>query len=165
MNSGSPPTASTPRPTDNAEVVSQEALSQGEAVLGVPHGDLPDPGYQGSEAPTGFKFGPQLDTAPEPSMVPDSSRRPPIKGVQPSVPVSSIQPGAPDNLLDVLHIASIDEEHRTIMSAVVKKVQSAKSGLTKACASLLTGFEVSNQNIRKYYRIDSSPDALFGVRE
>ncbi|XBH70563.1 hypothetical protein VPH35_098199 [Triticum aestivum] len=29
------------------------------------------------------------------------------------------------------------------MSAVVKKVQSAKSGLTEACASLLTGFEAS----------------------
>ena len=42
------------------------------------------------------------------------------------------------------------------MSAVVKKVQSAKSGLTEACASLLTGFEVV-KNIGKYYRIDSSP--------
>ena len=39
--------------------------------------------------------------------------------------------------------ASIDEEHHTVMSAVVQKVQSAKSGLTEACASLLTGFEVS----------------------
>ena len=73
------------------------------------------------------------------------------------MPVSSVQPEAPDNLLEALHSASIDEEHRTIMSAVVKKVQSAKNGLTEACASLLTGFEVSNQNIRKYYRIDSSP--------
>ena len=39
--------------------------------------------------------------------------------------------------------ASIDEEHRAIMSTVVQKVQFAKSGLTEACASLLTGFEVS----------------------
>ena len=90
-------------------------------------------------------------------MVPDSGRRSPIKGGQPSMPVSSVQPEAPDNLLEALHSASIDEEHRTIMSAVVKKVQSAKNGLTEACASLLTGFEVSIQNIRKYYRIDSSP--------
>ena len=65
------------------------------------------------------------------------------------MPVSSVQSEAPDNLLETLHIASINEEHRTIMSAVVKKVQSAKSGLTEACASLLTGFEVSNQNIYK----------------
>ena len=73
------------------------------------------------------------------------------------MPVSSVHPEAPDNLLEVLRSASIDEEHRTIMSAVIEEVQSAKNGLTKACVSLLTGFEVSNQNIGKYYRIDSSP--------
>ena len=73
------------------------------------------------------------------------------------MPVSSVQPEAPDNLLEALHNASIDEEHCTIMSAVVEKVQSTKNGLTEASASLLTGFEVSIQNIRKYYRIDSSP--------
>ena len=143
MNSGSPPTASTPRPTDNAEVLSQKAPSQGEVNLGAPHGDLPDPGYQGSEAPTGFEFGPHPDTSAEPSMVPDSGRRSPVKRGQPPVPVSFVHPEAPDNLLEALRSASIDEEHRTIMSAVVQKVQSAKSRLTEACASLLTGFEVS----------------------
>ena len=71
--------------------------------------------------------------------------------------VTSFHPEAPDNLLEALRGASIDEEHHTIMSAVIEKVQSAKNGLTEACASLLTGFEVSNQNMRKYYRIDSSP--------
>ena len=90
-------------------------------------------------------------------MVPESGRRSPVKGGQPPVPVSSVHPEAPDNLLEALRGASIDEEHRTIMSAVIEKVQSAKNGLTEACASLLTGFEVSTQNIRKYYRIDSSP--------
>ena len=74
MNSGSPPTASTTRPTDNAEVLSQNAPSQGEVILGALHGDLLDPGYQGSEAPAGFEFGPQPDTAPEPPVVPDSGR-------------------------------------------------------------------------------------------
>ena len=59
------------------------------------------------------------------------------------VPVTSVHPEALDNLLEVLRSASIDEEHRTIMSAVIQKVQSAKSGLTEACTSLLTGFEVS----------------------
>ena len=63
--------------------------------------------------------------------------------------MSSVHLEAPDNLLEALHSASIDEEHRTIMSAVIEKVQSAKNGLTKACASLLIGFEVSNQNIYK----------------
>ena len=59
------------------------------------------------------------------------------------MPVTPVQPGASDNLLEVLEGASIDEGHRTIMSAVVQKVQSAKSGLTEACTSLLIGFEVT----------------------
>ena len=79
------------------------------------------------------------DTAPEPSKVPESSGGPPSKRSKPTVPVAPIQPEAPDNMLEALQGASIDEEHRTIMSAVVQKVQSAKSGLTEACASLLTG--------------------------
>ena len=61
------------------------------------------------------------------------------------MPVTSIHREVPDNLLEALRSASIDEEHRTIMSAVVQKVQSAKSGLTEACTSLLTGFEVSKE--------------------
>ena len=105
----------------------------------------------------GSEFGPQPNTAPEPSMVSDSDGRSPVKGGQPPMPVPSVHPEAPNNLLEALRGASINEEHRTIMSAVIEKVQSAKNGLTEACASLLTGFEVSIQNIRKYYRIDSSP--------
>ena len=66
-------------------------------------------------------------------MVPESGRRPPRKKGKPTTLVASIQPEAPDNLLEVLNGASIDEEHRTIMSAVIQKV----------CTSLLTGFEVS----------------------
>ena len=57
--------------------------------------------------------------------------------------VTPVQPEALDNLLEVLEGASIDEEHRTIMSTVIQKIQSAKSRLSEACASLLTGFEVS----------------------
>ena len=41
--------------------------------------------------------------------------------------MSFVHPEAPDNLLEVLKNASIDEEHHTIMSAVVEKVQSAKT--------------------------------------
>ena len=147
MNNGSLSTASTPCPTDNAEMLSQKAPSQGEVVLGASRGDFPDPGYQGSGAPTGSEFGLQPNTALEPSMVLDSGRWSPVKGGQPPMLVSSVHPEAPDNLLEALRRASIDEEHRTIMSAVIEKVQSAKNGMTEACASLLTGFEVSNQNI------------------
>ena len=80
---------------------------------------------------------------PEPLAVPGSGRRPPSKRGKTPVPVTSVHPEVPDNLLEALRSASIDEEHRTIMSAVIQKVQSAKSGLTEACTSLLTGFEVS----------------------
>ena len=82
-------------------------------------------------------------------MVPDSVRQPLAKGGKPSVPMASVHPEASDNLLEALRGASIDEEHRTLMSTVIEKVQSAKSGLTEACASLLTGFEVNNLNYEK----------------
>ena len=51
-------------------------------------------------------------------------------------------------MLEVLNGASIDEEHRTVMSAEIQKVQSTKSGLTEACTSLLTGFEVSLEYVK-----------------
>ena len=143
MDSDPLPTATYPCPTDNAEVLSQGAPSQGKKVPEAPQGDLPDSRSKGSKAPRGSKFGPQPDTAPEPPVVPDSGRRPPSKRGKTPVPVTSVHPEGPANLLGALHGASIDEEHRTIMSAVIKKVQSTKSGLTEACASLLTGFEVS----------------------
>lgn len=76
-------------------------------------------------------------------MVSDLGRRPPSKRGKTPVSVTSVHLEAPDNLLGVLRSASIDEEHRTIMSAGVQNVQSAKSRLTEACANLLTGFEVS----------------------
>ena len=42
------------------------------------------------------------------------------------------------------------------MSTVIERVQSAKSGLTEACSSLLTGFEVSDAK-GENPNIDSSP--------
>ena len=111
-------------------------------VLEAPQGDLPDSRPKGDEAPEGSKSGPGPDTALEPSVIPESGRWPPCKKGWPTTPPASVQPEAPDNLLEVLNSASIDEEHHTIMSAVIQKVQSAKSGLTEACASLLTSFEV-----------------------
>ena len=116
-------------------------------VLEAPQGDLPDPRPKGDVAPDGSKSGPGPDTAPEPSVIPESGRQPPCKKGKPTMPAASVQPEAPDNLLEVLNGASIDEEHRTVMSAVIQKVQSAKSGLTEACTSLLTGFDVRIQNI------------------
>ena len=139
------PTASSPRPTDDTEVLSQQVPIREEVVLEAPQGDLPDSRSKGDKPPQGSKSGSRPDTAPEPSKVPESGGGPPSKRSKPTVPVTPVQPEAPDNLLEVLEGAFINEEHRTIMSAVVQKVQSAKSGLTEACASLLTGFEVSKE--------------------
>ena len=58
--------------------------------------------------------------------------------------MTSVELEAPGRLLEALKGASIVDEHRTLMGTVIGKVQSAKSGLTDACTSLLTGFEVSN---------------------
>ena len=137
-----PPVIS-PRTADDAEVASQRAPGQEEVVLEEPQGDLPDPRREGDKTPQGSKSSFEPDTVPESSMIPDRGRRTPSKRSKPSEPAASVQPEAPDNLLEVLEGASINEEHRTIMSTVIQKVQSAKSGLAEACASLLTGFEVS----------------------
>ena len=71
-------------------------------------------------------------------------------------PVTSVQPGAPDNLLEALQGAFIVDEHRVLMGTVIERVQSAKSGLTEAYDNLLTGFEVSDAK-REDPNIDSSP--------
>ena len=46
--------------------------------------------------------------------------------------------------MEALRGASVMDEHRVLMGTVIKKVQSAKSGLNEACNNLLTGFEVSD---------------------
>ena len=142
MDSDPVPTATSPHPADDAEVLSQEAPDRGETVPEAPQGDLPDSGSRGDGVPEGSEFGPQPNTASDPPTAPSSGRRSPSKGGETPVPVTSVHPEAPDTMLEALHSASIEEEHRTIMSALIQKVQSAKSGLTEACASLLTGFEV-----------------------
>ena len=142
MNSASLPTATSPRPADDAEVESQNGLSQEEVVREAPQGHLRESRPKGDKTPEGSKSGPGPDTAPEPSAVPESDRRRLHKKGKPSTPTTSVHPEAPDNLLEALNGASLDEEHRTGMSAVIQKVQFARSGLTEACTSLLTGFEV-----------------------
>ena len=142
MNSTSLPAVSSPRAADDAEVGSPKGPSQEEEAQEAPQGNLPDSRHKGDQTPKGSKSGPGPDSTPEPSVVPESGRRPLRKKGKTVTPVTSVQPEAPDNLLEVLNGASIDKEHRTVMSVVIQKVQSAKSGLTEACASLLTGFEV-----------------------
>ena len=127
VNSTSLPTASSPRDADDAEVGSQRRTHLEEEDPKVPQGNLPD------IVP---------DSAPEPAVVPESGRQPLCKKGKTVMPAASVQPEVPDNLLEALNGASIKEEHRFVMSAVIQKVQLAKSGLTEACSSLLSCFEV-----------------------
>ena len=122
MNSASLPTASSPLPADDAEAESQKGPNQEEVVLEVPQGDLPDSRPTGGKAPEGSKSGPGPDTAPEPPTVPECDKRRLHKKGEPTPPATSVHPGAPDNLLEALNGASIDEELLTVMSAVIQKV-------------------------------------------
>ena len=148
------PTATSPRPADDTEVLYQRLPEEG-ATLETPQGKIPDTGHMGGKIPIDYadksrrKLGSQPDTASEPPKVPDLGRQPLAREGEPTVPMTSVTPEASDGLLEVLHGASIDEEHRTLMSMVIQKVRSAKSGLTEACTSLLTGFEVGNQKCVK----------------
>ena len=48
----------------------------------------------------------------------------------------------PNALEEALQSAFVVEEHRTLMGAVMEKVQSSKTRLNEAFYSLLIGFEV-----------------------
>ena len=45
-------------------------------------------------------------------------------------------------LLSVLKNAPIIDEHRTLMGAMVGKIQAAESGLNESCLGLIKAFEV-----------------------
>ena len=90
-----------------------------------------------------LEFGSQPGAVPETNTAPESGKRPlPAGG---GIPATSVQPEVPDTLLAMLKGASIVDEHCALMGAVIEKIQFAKSGLTEACTSLLTGFEVSSE--------------------
>ena len=50
-----------------------------------------------------------------------------------------------DILTGLLERAALSEEHRSLMSVVLKKISSATSGLNEAFTSLLRGFEVCSK--------------------
>ena len=50
-----------------------------------------------------------------------------------------------DTLTGLLERADLSEEHRSLMSTVLKKISSAISGLNEAFTSLLRGFEVCSE--------------------
>ena len=57
-------------------------------------------------------------------------------------PATSVHPEVSGALLVALRDASIVDEHRALMGAVIENIQSTESGLNEACSNLLTGFEV-----------------------
>ena len=153
MESESPPQTSPPTATDNTEVLSQRAsLGHGEvqeAVKVAAEGNTSIAEERGKSTPmeTGdggnAQFGPQPNIIPETHTAPESGEQPPSKeGGASTPPATSVNPEAPDTLVEALQSATIVEEHRTLMGTVVEKVRSAKSGLNEAYASLQTGFEV-----------------------
>ena len=97
-----------------------------------------------------LEFGSQPDAIPKTNTAPESSRRPPSAGgVLPVPPAISVQPEVSDALLAALKSASIVDEHRALMGAVIKKIQSVESGLNEACISLTRGFEVCFMRFRR----------------
>ena len=72
------PTATTPQPANDTEVLSQRLLEREEVALEAPQGGVPDVRHVGFKIPADRvdeshgKPGSQPNTVPEPSVVPDS---------------------------------------------------------------------------------------------
>ena len=96
------PTATTPRPIDDTEVLSQRLPERGEVAVEAPQGGIPDVGHAGFKIPAGrvdeshSRPGSQPNTVSEPSMVPDLGGQPLVKEGEPSVSRTSVAPEAPD---------------------------------------------------------------------
>ena len=106
-------------------------------------GDMREKIPMGVDRGSHLEFGSLPDAILETNTAPESSSRPPSAGG--GVPVTSaisVQPEVPDVLLAALKSASIVDEHRALMGAVIEKIQSAESGLNESYISLIKGFEV-----------------------
>ena len=67
-------------------------------------------------------------------------------GGDPAPPSISVQPKVSGGLSTALESASIIDEHRALMGAVIEKIQAAESGLNESCISLIKGFQVCFRN-------------------
>src|SRR4051812_1425035 len=114
------PPAVSPGKADDAEAASRR-MGQEEMVLEEPHGNPPDPRSKGDKTPQGSQSGVMPDTVPDSTVLVHGGRTPSRRS-KPSKTATSVQPEAPDNLLEALEGATIDEEHRTVMSTVVQKI-------------------------------------------
>lgn len=86
---------------------------------------------------------PEPDKVLENTKAPGSGERPPFKeGGLPTPPATSVYAELSGGLSTALKNASIVDEHRTLMGAVVGKIQSAESRLNESCLGLIQAFEV-----------------------
>ena len=152
MESGTPPKAPSSKQVHNTKASSQKDPGQGgeeKTVKAAPGGQTSGAGHMGEKIPMGadggghLEFGSQPDTVSETHTAPESGRQPlSAGGDMPVPPATSVQPEVSDALLVALKSASIVDEHRALMGAVIEKIRSTESGLNKACISLIRGFEV-----------------------
>ena len=146
MESETPPQISPPNRADDPKVSSRRISLDQQLVRGTmktrPEGDTSAVQGLGCAAPmeTNNK-GPGIsDLQPETTL--RSSKHIPLKGVR--TPTAASRDKEAPTLMDILQHAPVSEEHRTLMSTVVERVLSAKSGLNEAFTGLLRGFEVHN---------------------
>ena len=159
MGSRTPPKAPSSKQVHNIEASSQKDPGQGgeeKTVKAAPGGLTSGAGHMGEKFPMGadggghLEFGSEPDAIPETNTAPESSRQPlSAGGDMPITPATSVQPEVSDALLVALKSASIVDEHRALMGAVIKKIQSAESGLNEACIGLIKGYEVCFMRFRR----------------
>ena len=126
MASESLPAAHSPTAKGDDEVLSRRTFPSRGEVQEAPEGEASVAGHQGEPVPTETgdegrtQFGPQPDSIPETDADPESGTQPPSKeGGMPIPPVTPVQPGAPDNLLEALRGASIMDEHPVLMGTII----------------------------------------------
>ena len=109
-----------------------------------------------SETPLGIAFpksgrdtkvSSQRDSGPNKALeapkAPGSGQRPSsMEGGLSTPPATSVYAKLSGGLLTALRNASVVDEHRTLMGAVVGKIQAAESGLNESCLGLIKAFEV-----------------------
>ena len=64
------------------------------------------------------------------------------KGGKPAPLATSVQAELSGGLSTALKSASIIDEHRALMGAVIEKIQPTDNGLNESCLSLMKGFGV-----------------------
>ena len=137
MERETPPPDSPSNRADDLEVSSRRVSPDQQVVQGMMK-TLPEGNTSVAQGPGTSNEGPEQS-----GLQPDTNKQIPSKGGH-TLMAASGDLEAPDILTNMLRQASVLEEHHTLMGTVVEKVQSAKSGLDEAFASLLRGFEVCN---------------------